>query len=383
MLFGKPKSFLGIDIGSGGVKVVELKLEKKRPVLFTYGYTNQPVAVHQVWDMPRRQMDTGKTTLRLANEEDKKAVEVPKLDSVEIQRLAEIVTQVCKEAKTVSREAVVGLPVSAVFHAVVSLPKVAKKDFDAILKAEVRKLLPYPLEQTSLDYQILPSDPESKVDRVLVNAVPRALVAFYTSVFVAAGLKLVALETEAAALTRSLVGRDTALTMLVDMGAERTNFFLADNAVPVTHQSIELGGMRVNSILQRALGVDPLLVEGMKQDLFSVSGSPGFEGVLNKESFLAMCMPLIEPIAKEIGYGFEVYLRQSGNENKRLEKIVLTGGAARFPYLAEYLSDEFKTRCFMGDPWGRVVYPDSLKPVLHAIGPRLSVAIGLALRSMV
>jgi sugar (pentulose or hexulose) kinase len=35
-MFGfKPKSYLGIDLGAGGVKIVELQEQKKRAVLFT------------------------------------------------------------------------------------------------------------------------------------------------------------------------------------------------------------------------------------------------------------------------------------------------------------------------------------------------------------
>jgi hypothetical protein len=43
MFFSKPKSFLGIDFGAGGVKLVELKQEKNRPVLFTWDITRDIV----------------------------------------------------------------------------------------------------------------------------------------------------------------------------------------------------------------------------------------------------------------------------------------------------------------------------------------------------
>ena len=86
---------------------------------------------------------------------------------------------------------------------------------------------------------------------------------------------------------------------------------------------------------------------------------------------------------KEIQYGFELYIKQVGNENKRPEKIILTGGASFMPYLANYISDTFKIKCYVGDPWGRVVYQEGLKPLLHQIGPRVSVALGLALRNLV
>lgn len=381
MLFGKPKSFLGVDIGAGGVKVVELKSQKMHPVLFTYGYTSESQGIHQMWS-PTREATAPRAGLTPRLAEEKKS-SLPEIKDEEVDKMAQVLKTVCAQAKTVSKQAVVGLPVSTVFHAVVSLPKVAQKDFLAILKAEVQKLLPYPLEETALDYQILPATKDSKVERVLVNAVPRALVAFYTKVCLKAGLQLVALETEAAALTRSLIGRDASVSMLVDIGAERTNFFIIDNTVPVTYQSIEVGGVKIDTLMARSLGVDAKIAEGLKRDLFSSAALPAFSQSLDRQAFMDLFMSLVEPIAKEIEYGFDVYFRQSGNENKKPEKIVLTGGAARFPFVADYLSQLFKIKCYLADPWGRVVYPDALKPVLHSIGPRLSVALGLALRSMV
>ena len=37
-------------------------------------------------------------------------------------------------------------------------------------------------------------------------------------------------------------------------------------------------------------------------------------------------------------------------------------------------------RVILGDPWAHISYPADLKPVLQALGPKFSVAIGLAMR---
>ena len=92
---------------------------------------------------------------------------------------------------------------------------------------------------------------------------------------------------------------------------------------------------------------------------------------------------LIDPIIKEIQYSFDLFLHQTGNEGKRPEKIILTGGTAVFPPIAEAIKQAFPMKVFVGDPWARVVYQQGLKTVLDKLGPRMSVAIGLALRGMV
>ena len=92
---------------------------------------------------------------------------------------------------------------------------------------------------------------------------------------------------------------------------------------------------------------------------------------------------MIDPIMKEIEYSFDLYLKQTGNEGKHPEKVVLTGGGSMMPFLADYITEKFNLKSYIGDPWGRVVYQESLKPALNKIGPRMSVALGLALRNLV
>jgi len=49
--------------------------------------------------------------------------------------------------------------------------------------------------------------------------------------------------------------------------------------------------------------------------------------------------------------------------------------------LAGYLSKILDMNVVIGDPWSFVSCPDDLKPMLNEIGPRMSVAVGLALRN--
>jgi Tfp pilus assembly PilM family ATPase len=92
---------------------------------------------------------------------------------------------------------------------------------------------------------------------------------------------------------------------------------------------------------------------------------------------------VVEPIFREIEVSLDLYLRQSANIGKRLEKVILTGGAALLPYLSTFIANRFKLKCYVGDPWARTVYQSGLKRILNKIGPRMSVAIGLALRNMI
>ncbi|MFA6423792.1 MAG: pilus assembly protein PilM [Candidatus Magasanikbacteria bacterium] len=377
MSFFKPKSYLGIDLGAGGVKIVELKLEKKRPMLYTYGLTSQMQDVHRLFDV------SANTNVSLLPEDQKKKSAESRIDPEQVKKYANLVKAVCVGARTTATSATVSLPVSVVFHAVINLPLLKKEELDRVLRAEVKKLLPRPIDEMVLDYQMIKNAPGSKTQRVLVNAVPKELVIFYTQVFKLAGIELESLEPESIAIERSLVGRDQSVSMIIDIGAERTNFYIIDQGYAITHHSTEIGGGRINKILSHTLGVKDDLVEQLKYDYFGSLLKKNNHSQMTKDKFYGLFSTIIDPIVKEIEYSFDIYLKQTGNENKRPEKVILTGGGSSLPYLAEFISEKFNIKCYVGDPWGRVVYQEGLKPALAKIGPRMSVAVGLALRKLV
>jgi type IV pilus assembly protein PilM len=378
MFWNKPKSYLGIDIGSGGIKLVELRLEKKRPVLFTYGLTTGKQDIHKL----RANEDKNISNL-LRKENIKIEAAAPvQFSDAQIEKYAGTLKVICQTSRAISKTAVVSLPISSVFHVAVTLPLVKKEELDHIVKAEVKKLLPMPLEEMALDYQVLKGLPEDKSQRVLVNAVPHALIEFYSKVFGRAGLSLDALEPESTALARSLIGRDQAVSMIVDIGSERTNFFIIEQGMPITHQSIESGGDKASKILQNILGVEQDFAEQIKYNLSDYLAAGG-NSILGEQKWLDILMPVVDPVVKEIEVSLELYLRQTGNENKRPEKIILTGGMGTMPFLAKYVQEKFKIKCYAGDSWARIVYQEGLKPILRQIGPRMSVAIGLAMRNIV
>jgi type IV pilus assembly protein PilM len=382
-MFSKPKGFIGVDLGAGGVKIVELREEKKRPVLYTYALTSESQDVHQLLAETREKL-MAPEAVQIEQKQnirgDKKAAPMVDASDARVQKYADTLRSACVAAKTSSKIAVGSLPVSAVFHSIVTMPAVDAKEFLGILKAEVKKLLPYSIDDMVLDYQVLESFSTDKVKKIMVSAVPKAIVEFYSKVFRRAGLTLESLEPESMALSRSLIGRDRAVTMLIDMGAERTNFFIIDEAIPITNHSIESGGNKINRLMMSTLGVEESEVPQIKHDLYqrSLAGN----STIDRKNFTDLLMPVIDPIVKQIDYSFGVYFNQTGNEQKKPEKIILTGGAAMVPYLAEYLADYFKIKCYLGDPWARVVHQDKLQPLLNEIGPRMSIAIGLALKNL-
>ncbi len=369
-LFGnKIESYIGVDIGAEGIKLVELRRTKARPQLWTYGIAEEKIAIHATATETAPLSPTGKTM-------SKKSVlsEADEFSAERADHYGLLLKDLIKKAKVVGQRAASSLPVSHVFHTIINLPQVPEKEIDKLVRAEVAKVLPQSLDDMQIVYQPVPLSEELKKHyiRLLVTAAPKNMVMFYTRIFQQAGLSLQELETEAFALARSLVGKDEALTMVVDIGAERTNFSLIDKGLPMTQRSLQLGGSILDSVIAERLGVNLKQAQLLKHDVSNISSA-----LVTSEPFIRF----LEPLAKEIQYHFDLYLSQTGNENRKPEKIILTGGAAQFPPVVEYLKTQFPVRVFVGDPWARVLYQDGLKPLLHDLAPRMAVSIGLALRN--
>jgi type IV pilus assembly protein PilM len=357
------KSYLGVDLGATSIKIVELKEEAGRPRLLTYGYTEQ-----------------------MAGYPEKEFTDTP-------ERSVDLIKQVCVKAKTVSKQAVAALPSASVFSSVINIPAAPGKDLAAAVQWEAKKIIPLPLEEMILDWKVLTQEGENgvtpgapaaeptaptavKTTQVLLTAAAKTMVKKYLDIFKGAGLSLVSLETETFALVRSLIGIDKSTVVLVDMGAASTTISIIDNGVPYLNRSLNIGGLTITKEIAASLGIDINQAEQMKYDVGMTGAGVGQGGVPKiVERGLSMLL-------NEIKYCSNIYQSQEGIKGRRIEKVVLTGGGSLLPNFADYLSTALNTRVFIGSPWARVIYPEELRPILDQIGPKFSVAIGLAMREL-
>ncbi|MBT3816921.1 MAG: type IV pilus assembly protein PilM [Candidatus Magasanikbacteria bacterium] len=364
-LFQKTEGSVGVDIGAHGIKLVELHKAKGRPQLWTYAMVKESIPIHQV------SVFDNQTPIEIGARS--KDLEPPKFDVMaQVDHYASLLSLAVKQAKVTTRRVTASLPVSQVFHTLITLPMVPEKEIEYHVRAKVAKMLPQPIEEMQVVQQVVNNETMKQDNylRILVTAAPKKLITFYTRIFQKAGLQLEELETEAFALERSLIGNDKATVMLVDIGVERTNLFIVDGGVPITHRSIHIGGKQFDRVVQEYLGVEDVYVEQIKKDMSS------YNKVIVPELFESV----MAPILKEIEYSMDMFLHQTGNEKKRVEKIMLTGGGCLANPVSYMIKQAFSLNVFVGDPWARVVYQQGLKKILDSIGPRMSVSIGLAMR---
>lgn len=362
---------VGVDIGAGGIKVVELLPQKGRAKLSTYGHA-------------QRKTHT-----------DGALIDQP-------QKAAKLINEVIKKAGIKSNRVNAALPSQAVFHAIVTIPqpKSRKDDLKPLIEAQVTKLLPRPLDEmildsTVIDKHLLPKDEpvggknkkEKKTDkqpdevlthkdrkhiRVLISGAPKDLVQKYVDIFKIAKLELASLETEAFALIRSLVGKDMSKVMIVDIGYERTNINIVNHGIPFLHRSIKAGGINVTNAIAKQMGVSPGQAEQVKFDLaISAQKDQKMPNVIRES---------VMPILHEIKYALELYDQQDFHEHSTVDKIILTGGSAHLPFLDPFLTEALNINVYLGNPWARIATPEGSQAVLDEIGPRMAVATGLAMK---
>ncbi len=368
-LFGgsKKNTYLGVDIGGSSIKVVELANEKGRARLMTYGYLELPL------------QDGGDGLL----DQPKKA--------------GELLAQICKESDVKATQAMTALQTANVFSTILALPKSKDpKQLKPLIDVELAKLAPLPVSEmitysTFIDGEkkevekprsqevekdgVVKKNVKDKFTRVLVTGAAKTLVQKYIDVFKIAKLNLQAIDTESFALIRALIGKDKGAIMILDLGSRRTNLFVVEKGIPFVARSINLGGDSVTKRIVEQMQMNEEDAERAKRDL-GIAGNGGTGGLPK------ILEPIMQPIVNEIRFAFQLYANMELTEIKRVEKIILTGGSSHLPHIPEYLSETLNMNVYRGDPWARVVYPKDLATVLEEIGPRMAVAVGLAMREM-
>ncbi len=346
-IFHAKESYVGIDIGSSSIKIVELKKEGGKARLLTYGFSENPLD----------------------------------LDKMNNQEIADVITEIYQKSDIASRQTVSALSTFSVFSSIISLVGLGKnnKDIDSAVQWEAKKVIPLPIEEIILDWKKINDNKKNKDItkkddiKVLLTGAPKTLVKKYVEIFKLAKINLLSLETETFALIRSLLGNDKSTVMIVEIGASTSNVTIAKESIPLLSRSVDIGGKTITEAISNNLNIGKERAEQFKYDM-GINTTDSQEGSIPKA-----IIETISPIVNEIKYALDIFQNQG---KEKVEKIVLTGGSALLLNLPGYLSKLLNLNVIVGNPWHRVSYPVDLEPSLNELGPRLAIAIGLAMREI-
>jgi len=327
----KQKTFLGIDLGSSGIKVVELSREEKDRV-FLSNYA------------------IGQT--KIGSNENLVKMDAP--------QVAKLIRKILDQAGIKTKQVVISLPIGETFSTIISVPPMSDEELAKAIPFQARKYVPVPIEEVILDWSVVgefveENDREVKMpdvstsgaeapasekqglspvarirtQQILIVAVPREVIKKIAEIAKVADLKVVSIEQEAFSIVRSLIGKDEGAYLIIDFGQESVDLIVIDK------NSIRL--------------------------------SNTFE--TNK----------LPDLSAEAAKMINLY---EGRYKRKVGRVIMTGGGAGQSNLTATLSVKLGIPAGAGDPFARLAHEPKLDAALKEIAPFMAVAVGGAMREI-
>ena len=255
------------------------------------------------------------------------------------------------------------------------------------IRFRAQEVLPIPLEEAVLDYQVLSSavnEEGQMVSRVLLVVAYRELVDRYVYACKKAGLQIVGIDLEAFALLRAIAaphdpveGTERGALVAVSVGHDRSTFAVSDGRICEFTRVLEWGGWALNVAIARALDTSPSEAEPVKRALSFAGSSVVPEGFTEEQLATAReaSRRQLQTFARELVSSLQFYQNQPGSLS--IGEIVLTGGTAHLPGLGAELERLIGVPVRVADPLTRLKV--SKKAAEQDQVGSLAVAIGLGI----
>lgn len=343
-LLGRKKTTVGLDIGSGLVKVAVVDHSKREPELVRVTVT--PLLADAI--VEGEVMDPG--------------------------IVAEAVRSALAAAGVKSSAVVTAVGGRDVIIKKIQIERVKEKQARELMRWEAEQHVPFDMESVELDFQILDPDAEGLEMSVLLVAAKRELIESKTRILTDAGLEPAMVDVEAFALHNAFEMNHpdamSGVVGLVNIGHDVTNINILDEGVPLLTRDLAVGTRRIREDLQRERGL------GMDEAQALLQGydrSPHLDAVLAGRG-------------EEIAVGIEraaAFLSQNSRAGN-LRAIYTCGGGSRIPGLNDALATRLHMPVRQANPLANLKVRDGALEdlVTDEIAPLLMMPIGLALRKV-
>ena len=340
MFFGG-KSTIGLDIGSGYLKIVQLKDTKD-------GYE---LELFDMLPLPPELIVDGSI-----------------IDSL---RVVDSLKELARKAKIKSKDVVISMAGhSSVIIKRVALPDMSEEELYESIKFEAEQYIPFDIEDVNLDFQILgPKEEPGQMDVILV-AVKRDIINEYLSVVKEAGFNCQIVDVNSFALENIYEvnyeiesGKNIAL---VNIGASTINMNILKGGMSVFTRDSAVGSNLHTEVLQREFNLTYDVAERLKR-------GETVENISPQDAFSVMELAS-EEIIGEVNRSLE-YFHEDINE------VVLSGGCALVKDFPKLLAEKIGVETKIMQPFKNIKIPKKFDMTyIEEVAPILSVAAGLALR---
>ncbi len=341
-VFYRNKPVFGMDIGYSSIKVMEVDQSGKQPMITGYGYST----------FDSKCMKNGVI--------------------VDHEALAKSIYELIDKGlvgKLTTRRVVSAVAVGRSFNRILTLPTMSRGDLDEAVRLEAEQYIPVPIDDLYIDYQI--GEQKDDMTEVLVVAAPRLVIDSYLTLFQVLGLEAAAVETSINAGTRLVMHAESTdvPTLIIDFGSRSTDLSIFDKVLRVTG-TVGSGGDHMTDAIAKKLGVT-------RSQAHTIKTKYGIDASKKQKQVIAAVQPILDKLVAEIKKMDRFYQDRSDSENK-IEQVIILGGGANMPGLADYITDKVRVATRMCNPWlnlsfGRIQPPHQLEKTLYA------TAAGLAL----
>lgn len=295
----------------------------------------------------------------------------------DIEAISNAIERAVRTSGSRSKSCAIAVSGPAVFTKIISLPSnLAEADVESQIQIEANQYVPYPLDEVSLDFDIIgPSARNPDLIDILLAASKSENVESRQDALEAAGLTARVVDVEAFAIAnafelireRDHLSKNEAVGIF-DIGRDLTTLLV-------------LRGGRVIYNREHPFGGHQLLEETMRRYEMTPEQASFFERA--EEGPEDFEQEVLEPFQLNIVHQISRALQffASSNEYSPISTIYLAGGTASLKGLAAMVQQELGLTTRVADPIsGLDVSPSVAVAALKRNTPNLMVAMGLALR---
>jgi type IV pilus assembly protein PilM len=345
------RQLVGLDIGSSGIKLVQLKENRGRYVLQKFGF--KPLEPEVIVD--GTVMDEG--------------------------RVVSAIKELFDELHVKVKQVAVSISGHAVIIKKISLPPMPDDELEGQVKLAAEQYIPFDINEVNIDFHVLPPSAaeggESEMSVILVAA-KKDKINELTELVKGAGLLPMVMDVDAFAIENmhaiNYPMAQDETTALVNVGASVMNINIVAKGTSLFTRDIPIGGNRYTESIQRELGLSYEEAEAIKKGgRASGNNQTAAQGVIDGVN---------AEVAAEIARTID-YFKSTVSEGD-VQQVLLCGGGAQVGGLVKQLRDRMHAVVEVANPFAEVDTSgsDFDQATLAELAPMASVGVGLALRSV-
>ena len=346
------RQLVGLDIGSSGIKLVQLKENRGRYILQKFGF--KPLEPEVIVD--GTVMDEG--------------------------RVVSAIRELFNELSVKVKQVAVSISGHAVIIKKISLPPMPDDELEGQVKLAAEQYIPFDINEVNIDFHVLPAvegeASEGEMSVILVAA-KKDKINELTELVKGAGLVPMVMDVDAFAIENmhaiNYPMSQDETTALVNVGASVMNINIVSKGTSLFTRDIPIGGNRYTESIQRELGLSYEDAEALKKG-----------GKASGSNQAAAAQSVIESVnaevASEIARTID-YFKSTVTEGE-VQQVLLCGGGAQIAGLVRQLRDRMHAVVEVANPFAEVDTSgsDFDQATLADLAPMASVGVGLALRSV-